>query len=223
MRLKKGSYLYIIGMYFLFSSSFSSILSFVLGIVYRTKDAGDNPLLASLGSHFAGSVPSLIMAPVFAVMTLFLASLILRYGLKNNSLSVPFKTVGISILPLSLAMFVLIWVLFEQGGSFTTLAVRLLRALPNMAFGICLIRVSQNGKNSRMPTMFFGAMSAYASFSDFGYGRLFYEEDVFTKTYFAGWLSSFFFSAAMCLFFTGVCLCVGGCERKSKVKKISNS
>lgn len=220
MRLKKGSYLYIIGMFFLYFSSFSGLFSLILGLVYRGKSAGENPLMEPFGSHFAGSLPALIMSGAFSVMAVVLASLILRYGLGSNSLSVPLRVVGISILPLSIALMALVWALFEQGETFTALAVRLWRAIPAFAFGINLIRVSLNKKNSRMLTMFFGAMSAYASFSGFGYDRLFYAMDgTFTKTFFQGWLSSFFFSLAMCLFFTGICLCVGGCERKSKVKK----
>lgn len=220
MRLKKGSYLYIIGMFFLYFSSFSALFSLVLGLIYRGKSAGENPLLAPFGSHFAGSLPALILSAAFSLMALVLATLILRYGLRSNSLSVPLRVVGVSILPMSIALMALIWALFEQGETFTALAVRLLRALPAFAFGINLIRVSLNKKNSRMPTMFFGAMSAYAAFSGFGYGYLFYATDgAFTKTFFQGWLSSFLFSLSMCLFFVGICLCVGGCERKSKNKK----
>ena len=33
MRLKKGSYLYIIGMFFLYFSSFSALFSLVLGLI----------------------------------------------------------------------------------------------------------------------------------------------------------------------------------------------
>ena len=221
MQLKKGSYLYIIGMFFLFSASLLSTLSFVMGLVYRGSFAGDNPLLLPFGSNFAGSVPALVITGVFSATALSLAVFILRYGLRANSLSVPFLSVGVSILPLSLAMMVLVWMFFEKGDTFTTLAVRLLHALPSLAFGIYLIRVSRNKRNSRMPTMFFGAMSAYAAFSGFGYGRLFYAYDgVFTLTYFRGWLSAYLFSLSLCLFFAGVCLCVGGCQRKGKTKKL---
>ena len=219
MQLKKGSYLYIIGMFSLFAASFAATVSFFLGLAYRSSAAGENPLLLSFGSNFAGSLPALVITGIFSATAWSLAVFILRYGLRTNSLSVPFRAVGIAILPLSLAMMVLVWLLFEQGDTFTTLAVRVLHALPSLAFGIYLIRVSKNRKNSRMPTMFFGAMSAYAAFSGFGYARLFYAYDgVFTLTYFRGWLSAFLFSLSLCLFYAGVCLCVGGCKRKEKNK-----
>ena len=220
MKLKKGSYLYLIGMFFLYFSAFNGILSLALGVVYQEKCAGENPLLASFGSLFAGSVPALVMAGAFSGMAVVLATLILLHGLRSNGLSIPIRVVGICILPLSVTLMVLIWALFEQDGPITLLLLRLLSALPALALGISLICVSLDKRHAGLLTMIFGVLSGCAAFAGFGYEHLFCVDDsVFTVTYFLGWLSAFSFSMSMLLFYAGICLCVGGCERKCKRKK----
>ncbi len=222
MRLKKGSYLYLIGMYALFLSSVSSVFSLALGLSYRSVMHGENPLLSSFGSDFSGSISQLVMSGAFIAVSLALSSLILLYGLRTNSLSVPLGVVGVTILPLSLTVMVVIWALFEQGGTFTALAIRLLRAIPPLAFGINLIRVALNRKNSRMLTIFFGAMSGYAAFAGFGLENILYAHLYeLTAVNFRGWLSVFLFSLALALFFAGLCLCVSGCERKTGGRGLS--
>lgn len=222
MRLKKGSYLYIIGVWLLFLSSVSSLISLVIGVVYRGARAGSDPLLDPFGSDYAGSISSLVMSGAFILVSLGLAVTVMRYGLRTNSLTVPLRIVGITILPLTLAVMIVIWALFEQGGTFTTLSVRLWRAIPPLAFGVNLIRVAQNQKNSRMLTLFFGAMSGYSAFAGFGFERLFYAHLYeLTAENLRGYLTVFFFSLALCLFFAGICLCVCGCERRTGTRRLS--
>ena len=222
MRLKKGSYLYIIGVNFLFFSSVSGVISLILGFVYRKAQVGENPLLDAFGGDFAGSVTCLLMTGLFIPVSLALASTVMLYGLRTNSLSVPMRIVGVTIIPLSLAAMIVIWALFERGGTFTTLAVRLLRAIPPLAFGVNLLRVAQNRRNSRMLTVFFGAMSGYSAFAGFGFERLFYAHLYeLTDDNLRGFLTLFFFSLSLCLFFAGLCLCVGGCERRTGSRGLS--
>ena len=222
MRLKKGSYLYIVGMLFLFWSSLLSLASFVFSLIFSRGPAVFSPILQSFCGDFAGSTVSLIMSGCFVPISLFLTVLIVYYGIKTNSLAVPLRVVGITILPLSFAVMLAIWFLFEKEGTFTTLALRLMRAVPPFLFGVHLIRVSMNLKNSRMLTVFFGAMSGYSAFSGFGLEKILYGSfsDLLDGSFY-GWLSVFLFSLSLCLFFTGICFCVGGCQRRSKKRGLS--
>ncbi len=216
MKLKKGSYLYILGMLFLFWSSLFSLCAFWCTYRYKNVRSDENQLMNEFGAAFAGSNSALVMSGAFVVVSLVLAILILRYGIRTNSISVPLRIVGITILPLSLASMAAMWAFLEQGGTLTTLAVRLIGAVPAFLFGVNLIRVSLNQKNSRMLTVFFGAMSGYAVYSEFGFGQILLADfSLITKQSFLGWISVYFFSTALCLFFVGLCLCVSGCERKS--------
>ncbi|MBQ8235643.1 MAG: hypothetical protein IJZ37_03040, partial [Clostridia bacterium] len=65
MKLKKGSYLYILGMFFLFWSSLFSLCSFWCTYRYKSVRSDENLLMNEFGAAFAGSNSALVMSGAF--------------------------------------------------------------------------------------------------------------------------------------------------------------
>ncbi len=212
MRLRKGSYYYILGVFFFALSSLSALLSGITGISYGQKGIADNPLLGQIGNLAAGAVPVAVFSFVLSVCTLVFSFFVLQNGLRRNDLILPFRMIGGGLILFSFAVCLyLVWIWLREGKSFSPECF--LCFVPFFSVGVLLFAVAGNRNASRMPTVFFGAMSCYAAFSFFGFEQIFLSPaNGLTDGQVLGWSSLFLTSLSIGFLFLAVCFCVESCE-----------
>ncbi len=216
MRLKKGSYFYILGIFFFGVSFLCALLSGIAGISYSKRLPVENPLLSDFGNLLVGTLPVIIFTFLFSVTAFFLSFAILSNGLKRGSLVRPLRFIGWGLIVFSLLAEISA-IFFLKNENFKNFFFNYsLRLIPLFITGLILPAVAANKRSTRMPAIFFGSMSAYAAFTDFSFENiLLCEPGDLTDTHLLGFGCLFFFSLSIGLFFTAICLCVGSCEYKA--------
>ena len=227
MKLIKGSYCYLVGIFLLSLASIFSLVSFIFALINHSAVPTNNPYLSAFGSRVSSSLTALISSAFFAVCATYCSWLILINGLKANSLTKPMCVLsGLLWLYAGLILLVTltntIW-----SESFFVILLRFLRIIPPILLSFFLTKMLRNGSEFKIPALCAGAVNAIQTFVGFGFQNIFqaHTEDI-PNYAIRGWLSLFFFALALSVFFSGVCFCIGGCERKNKNRKsgeINNS
>lgn len=212
MRLKKGSRFYILGVLFFFLSSVSAVLAGIASISYGTEKTTDNPLLAYLGNLAAGKPPVIVFSFVLAVCATSFSFSVLKNGLRRNDLVLPFRLIGGTLILCSSAGGLLLILLCTKNGE-PPPPEGCMQFLPFLCTGVMLFAAAANKSRSRMPAIFFGAMSCYAVFSEFGFEQIFLSKlDDLTDERLLGWSSLFLLALSAGFFFSAICFCVESCE-----------
>lgn len=215
MRLKKGSWYYIIGILFLMLSSLSAFSAFIFCLLQRNSATKDNPLLSPFGGEVASGVILWILAVAMVTAAFITWICILLASLKYYSLSKPFKTVGVVLMILSVVLVAVFISQMDKSTSATHFFQRILKTVPMFALGLWLLLLAFGKRKTQIPCIFFCAMSAYSSFTCFGFENLFrYQDTVTTNGNILAYISLMLFCLSMCQYFLGLCLCVCSCEKR---------
>ncbi len=221
MRLRQGSYYYIIGVFLMLLSGGAATASVLSGLRYRAEFPVANELLSEYGNALVGQRRLLWVTGIFGFFAVIFAGYFFFTALKRNNIVLPMRVIGTGMVVCSVIMAVM---LISEGGHYgepSEIVARYLRVPSTAALGVSLICLSFGTKNSRMPSIFFGAMCGYGAFTGFGFEKLFVSDPAgITDTDLRGYCSLLLFAVSFSLFYSGVCFCVGSCERRvGKPKK----
>lgn len=220
MKLIKGSYCYLVGIFLLSLASVFSLVSFIFAVINHSAVPASNPYLSAFGSRVSSSLTALICSAFFAVCAIYCSWLILINGLKTNSLAKPMCVLS-GLLWLYAGLIFLVTLLNTVWSeSFLIILLRFSRVVPPILLSFFLTQMLHNGSKFKIPALLAGVANAIQTFLGFGFQNIFlaHLEEV-PDFAIRGWLSLFFFALALSVFFSGICFCIGGCEKRIKNRK----
>ena len=211
MKLIRGSYAYIVGLFILGVSSVAAIVAFFFGLFAYSGEP--NPLLSDFGSNVESGIVTMIASTVLVVFTGFCSAYTLWSALKKNSLDRPMRLVAV-VLFLYAAVLAVLTFIYRVDESVVVKVMRYLRCLPPVCLGILLLFMT-NGKHFlKIPAMIVAALCGALTFTGYGMYRILIYDGASSNAV-RGYVGFFLFLFALFLFFSGLCCFIGGCEKRS--------
>ena len=219
MKLIRGSYSYIIGLFILGVDGIVSIVAFFLSIF--CEDEGANPLLSEYGSRMASGVFSTVACALFTLSIMMVSTYALYSALKKNSLAKPFRV--IAVLLVIYALLTALFAIFYSPKEETVLSfyLRIFKAVLPIVLAICLVFLSLDDLRFKIPCIVLCALCAFQSFVGYGLYRAFVTAGTSTPGQKRSYAAIVLFSVSLLLFFVGLSFFIAGSTSGGKNKKRS--
>ena len=208
MRLIRGSYAYLIGLFILGASSVISVVAFFFALFSR--GCTDNPLLSPFGAQIAGGAVTMILSATFTACISLFAYYVLWNALKKNSLTRPFTLLAAWLFVYAaVAAFTALFYAPPGDAAYLTV-LRACKAICPLLFGAAVILLVNGKRRLKIFSIVLSALCALQA--PFGYGFRYAfsgAEEVEKKAIFA-YASLLLFTVSVILLFIGLCFFIAG-------------
>ena len=215
MKLIRGSYAYIIGLFILGVNMIVSIAAFIFALF--THDDIQNPLLSAYGSNVAGGLFMLITSSLFAAWTGVCSLIVLVSALRKNSIDRPLRFISATLF-LYAGITIFASIFYRPDESVLLTILRAAKCVPATLLGVCLLGLSAGNPKCKRPTMALCVLCGVLCFIGYGFYKPFVYAGTPERAAVNGYVSLLLFSAALFLFFIGLCFFAAGLEKREKKK-----
>ncbi|MBQ9468839.1 MAG: hypothetical protein IJU52_07530 [Clostridia bacterium] len=210
MKLIRGSYAYIIGLFILGVCAAVALGAFICALfAYSTEP---NPLLSEFGSSVESGVVTMVASTALIVFTMFCSAFTLWSALRRNSLDRPMTVISVMLFFYA-ATLLTTTLLYGVEEALIFRILRCTRCLPPLILGVLLILMTRGRTKLKVPAIILSAVSGATSFAGYGMYKIFIYDGASAKAL-RGYISLLLFSAAMFFFFAGLCCFIAGSEAR---------
>ena len=214
MKLKRGSYAYIIGLLILAFDSVVSLTAFFFSLF--SGEGEESPMLSHFGSRIAEGAFSSAASAVFSASITVFSVYVLWNALKKNSLKKPIRVVCVWLFIYAAVTVVTSILYTPQEDLFILLLLRCCKAVLPVTLALCMLRLSCSDLRFKIPSITLCPLCGLQTFFGYGFIRAFITTEKATPQQVRAFVSLLLICISAAIFFIGLAFFIAGSDADSK-------
>lgn len=212
MKLIRGSYAYIIGLFIMGVESAVALTAFFFALFAHSSEP--NPLFSAFGSSVESGIVTVIASVTLILFTMLCSVAVFWFALKKNSLEKPMRLISVMLFFYAATLLALTLIYAVEEPVFVRI-LRILRCVPPAVLGVFILLMIKGKMQFKIPAIVVCALCGALTFAGYGLYRVFIYDGASAREI-RGYISLLIFSSALFLFFVALCCLIGGCEGRRK-------